>query len=123
MITITKRYDLCTEGIADLNGLKQRFYVTVHGQLVGIDMDDTAKVAGFKSWNDLLGSDWALDLFNTWKVDNPNKPMVGDISSGAMFQTFYVPFAFYSGVLPKEVLLFKGYPEECSKIRELVNNL
>ena len=53
---------------------------------INISADDTARVLGFNSIKELLGTDAGLDVINEWKRNNPGKPLFGKRGSGAMIE-------------------------------------
>ena len=63
-----------------------RFSRNIFTGEVKIDANDTARVLGFESLNDLLGTDKGLDAISEWKRDNPDKSVFGKHGSGAMFE-------------------------------------
>jgi hypothetical protein len=53
---------------------------------IKISADDAARCIGFDSLNDLLGTDHSLDAISEWKRDNPDKPVFGELGSGALLE-------------------------------------
>ena len=70
----------------EYDGLPVRFSRNKFTGDVNISADDTARILGYGSIHDLLGTDKGLDVISDWKRDNPGKPIFGKHGSGAMIE-------------------------------------
>ena len=53
---------------------------------IRIASNDVARVLGYETINDLLGTDGSLDAISEWKKSNPDKSVFGKYGSGSMFE-------------------------------------
>ena len=57
---------------------------------IKVDADTVVKALGYNSLDEVLGSDSGLDGINSFKKDNPDKEVFGELGSGAMFEQLKV---------------------------------
>ena len=70
------------------DGTPVRFIKSRFTGEIRISSNDVARVLGYGSINDLLGTDGGLDAVSDWKKDNPGKTVFGKYGSGAMLEEF-----------------------------------
>lgn len=85
-IKIIHENESCEIFEVSLNGSPVIFCRDKQTDDIRVDVESALRAIGRRSLNDVLASDAGLDGINSFKKDNPDKAVFGELGSGAMFE-------------------------------------